>query len=199
MLTPAQQKVKQELDELKAAGACHHSEERVPSSSEVLYSKGRIYLAFGLVIFLLAVSIVVIKISIPSKSKISSYLAKEEQYNQKSLILFNDYIGKNDSELEAAVDEQAELVKNAGALSVPSEIEEHNRDFMDVMEQRLDILKYMFVNKQDDASQLNKLLIELDVKQELAKESLLKALNREKIQYEEHIDGTVQYWIEGKS
>ncbi|GHH97429.1 hypothetical protein [Neobacillus kokaensis] len=199
MLTPSQQKVKQELDELKAIGSYNHGSDMNFPRTELPASKNRVYFSIGLVLFLVVISIAALYFSTPSQTKISSYLTKEQQYNRKSLKLFNDFAEKTSGDLESDVLKQASLVKKADDLSAPSGFEKHKLDFIDVMQHRLDILTYLSENKQADTLLLKKLLIELDVKQELAQDSLLKAFDREEIQYEEHVDGAFRYWIGKKS
>lgn len=60
----------------------------------------------------------------------------------------------------------------------------------------------MMTNLEDpkhSEQQLNKYLIELSVKQELAVESLTKGFEKEKIKYLLRENGTIQYWIKSKS
>ncbi|WHY85461.1 hypothetical protein QNH39_23065 [Neobacillus novalis] len=194
MLTAAQQKVKQELEELHANG--HFQKEvKFNSPANKRSKKKRIFLLIGVLLFCL---FIIIYFSSSNHEEIVSYLAIEQNYTEQSAQLMNDVIEKRNLDLQEAKETQTKFLSNEIAVKAPASFKNHHQDMIAAMEQRLTILSYL-AGKNIDPVRLNKYLIELDVKQELAADSLLTAFEREKIEYVVQDDGTVQYWINSTS
>jgi hypothetical protein len=195
MLTSAQQKVKQELDELHANGLFHHNLGTVPPRNKYSMKKW-LYSIIGII---LLCSFFLFTFSTSNHVEIVSYLMKEQSYNEQSAKLLIDILEKNNLNLQQAKTTQALLLSQEVDVKAPSSFKDHHLDLTDVLEQRLAILTYLATVKRIDPVRLHKYLIELDVKQELANDSLLKAFDRENITYVLQEDGTVQYWVKSKS
>jgi hypothetical protein len=198
MLTPAQQRVKQELDELKAFGQFHREDENIASSKKHSSNKW-FYIIFGIILFTIAFSFLLVGILNPSQGKVLSYLEEECKYNKESAKLLKDDLDETTANRLDSRTEQANLLKKMKALIVPPGFDEHNRDLIAVMEQRLAISAYLRKTKSTNIAQLDKYLLELNVRQELALDSLTKAFANEKIKYTSLDDGSLKYWVNGKS
>ncbi len=198
MLTPAQQKVKQELEELQANALFHQDNETVtpvqPSSK-----KKWIYITMGSSALILLFSLAIIGIWTTNQTKVVPYLASEQQYKRQSEKLLNDCLENNTTDLNQAKREQAELLKKVKDLRAPSSLKNHQQDFLAVMEKQQEILTYLATTKSRSSITLNKKLIDLHVKQELAVDSLLQSFDREKMKYILHEDGSVHYWVNSKA
>lgn len=202
MLTTAQQKVKQELEELKANGCYHrHNEEIVVISPKTNFLL--IFMVVGVGLLFLILAIFATTYRAPNQKELNEYIIKEQEYNQESREFLGDaYDGANQIDigrLELANAKHAELLLNVKKMPVPAGLKAHKQDFLKVIEQREAILDMFTEGKTVDHSQLNKLLLELDIKQELAMESLLREFDREKVKYKLNEDGSVQYWINRES
>jgi hypothetical protein len=194
MLTAAQKKVKQELEELYANSLFQKEEERISPDNKRPMKKW-IFSLFGVLLFC---SFMIIHFSFSNHEEIVSYLTIEQNYSEQSAQLLNDILEKRNLDLQVAKEAQAKFLSKEMDVKAPASFKNHHQDIIAVMEKRLTILSYL-AGKNFDPVRLNKYLIELDVKQELAADSLLKAFEREKIEYVVKDDGTVQYWINTKS
>ncbi|MCH6269453.1 hypothetical protein [Neobacillus citreus] len=200
MLTPAQQKVKQELEELRANGSYRDqlmSENPIPAKTNT--HKNWIFAALGIILLILFSSMLTMNLAGPKNEKIISYLKKEQRYNRESSKILGDIRENRIFSLQEAKTKQAELFAKVKELAVPAGFYEYNQDLLGVFEQRIIILTYLTENNPKDPFLLQKFFIELDVKQELAKDSLLKAFDSEKIKYRIQEDGPIEYWVNGKS
>lgn len=198
MLTPAQQKVKQELEELKASGLLHHEdEETVPPALRHPMKKWA-YTVSILVLLIIMYAGYMIGFSVPKQERISSFLAKEQEYNQQSAALLDDFLNKHPLNLEEAIGRQERLIGKVEDLPAPAGFKVHKQDLIRVFQQRHAIFTYLAHSKTADPMRLNKLLMELDVKEELVKDSLLNAFQHENIKHGIKGDGSVQYWINGE-
>lgn len=195
MLTTAQQKVKKELEELHANGLFHHEAETVSPINKHSMKKW-IYSIIG--VFLIC-SFFMINFWISNQKEIVSYLSIEQNFTEQSAKLLNDVLEKNNLNLQQAKATQAKILSQEMDVKAPPRFKDHHLDLIDVMEQRLVIVTYLSSAKSIDSVRLNKYIIDLDVKRELAADSLLKAFDRETIKYVLQEDGTVQYWIKSKS
>ncbi|ETI69654.1 hypothetical protein [Neobacillus vireti] len=193
MLTAAQQKVKQELEELHAKGHFHKEVECSSPASKPSKKKW----ILSLIGVLLFCSFMIIHFSFSNHEEIVSYLTIEQNYSEQSVQLLNDILEKRNLDQEAQ-EVQTKFLSKEMEVKAPASFKNHHQDMIAAMEQRLTIVSYL-AGKNIDPVRLNKYLIELDVKQELAADSLLKAFDREKIEYVVKDDGTVQYWINSKS
>ncbi|MCM3763524.1 hypothetical protein [Neobacillus niacini] len=202
MLTTAQQKVKQELEELKANGCYHrHDEEIIVVPPKTNFSV--IFTVVGVGLLFLILAIIVIIYRAPNQKELNEYIIKEQEYNQESMkLMVGAYDGADQIDigrLKLANANHADLVLNVKKMPVPTGLKAHKQDFLRVMEQRAAILTMITESKAVNYIQLNKLLLELDIKQEMAKESLLREFDREKVKYKLNEDGSVQYWINRES
>ncbi|MFJ7729582.1 hypothetical protein ACIQXV_26215 [Neobacillus sp. NPDC097160] len=196
MLTTAQQKVKQELEELQANALFHHEPEPAQSNQQRSMKK-RAYITIGIFALMIIITFLMIEFLTPTHEKTISYLAIEQQYNRQSEKLLSDCKELHTADIENAKADQTALLKKVKALETPSSLQDHKHDLLDVMKQRQDILTYLASAKNSNSLTLNKKLIELNIKQELALDSLRKAFDREKIKYLMHENGTIQYWVNG--
>lgn len=189
MLTPAQQKIRQELEELQVKGRLHP--EKVPETPTKNHPKiKRSY--YLLVLFLLiAACLLLYKENIvPKHESVYAFLTKIQSYEDQSKQLVKGVAdGPAPSELVRKT--QQDLLNNVIHLDAPSSFYEYKKDMISVMEQRLVILSNSTVSQ--------KSLTELIVKEELALDSLRTAFDREQIKYIQKDDGSLQYWIHSKS
>ncbi|MBT2657251.1 hypothetical protein J7E81_18805 [Bacillus sp. ISL-18] len=195
MLTPAQQKVKQELEELQAAGRFYHAEKTGSLTPHPSSMKKWVILAAG---FLLILLMAVLYSFHPNQSDLAAYLTKEQLLYRQSEQLLNQALSGHTVDYREAKAEQIHLWKRLSALDPPSRLQAHKLDLLHVMEQQQEILTYLDVSKVSNTATLNHKIIELRVKQELVMESLQSALEREKIKYERLEDGTVHYWVDSR-
>jgi hypothetical protein len=202
MLTAAQQKVKQELEELKANGFHNSRSEEVvvkPTKTNSLMIITMV--VFGLLILIFASIVLVYET--PNQKKLNEYIIKEQEYYRESLILsatvFDGTFQLDRDRLKLIDTKHTELLQKVKKLPVPTRLKAHKEDFIRVLKQREAILSLYSAEKGMDPAQLNQFLLELDIKQELAKESLLKEFEREKVKYKPNEDGSIQYWINRES
>jgi len=197
MLTSAQQKVKQELEELQANAIFHHEPETLPPTQKHPRKKW-FYVTIGFFTFIIIISsIFMIKLLTHSHENTISYLAIEHKYYRQSEKLLNECVEDNTADIEKKNEDHAALLKKVNALETPSSLKGHRQDLLDVIEQRQDILIFLAAANNSNSLTLNKKLIELNIKQELAFDSLVKAFEREKIKYILNEDGTIQYRVNG--
>jgi type IV secretory pathway TrbF-like protein len=143
MLTTAQQKVKQELEELQINALVYHNEKTIiPRKSHSL--KKWMFMIISILVLNVACSLLIKGYWTQEQAQLVSYLTTVDVYNEQNMMT---------------------------NLEDPKHSEQ----------------------------QLNKYLIELSVKQELAVESLTKGFEKEKIKYLLRENGTIQYWIKSKS
>ncbi|WP_066065335.1 hypothetical protein [Neobacillus soli] len=197
MLTAAQQKVKQELEELQIRAQVHSNDEAVSTNNSRSLKKWA-YAIGGLFALILICSFFLSDYAASTPEKIVSYLAIEQNCNVQSEQLLYDLIEKNAITPQHAKAMQAELLKKVHALKAPSSFNGHKQDLIDVFEQQLEIITYLSNIKTLNSTQLNKKIIELNIKKELAAESLMNAFANKHIKYLRQEDGTVHYWVESK-
>ncbi|WP_251551952.1 hypothetical protein [Neobacillus muris] len=194
MLTEAQQKVKQELEELKVNRILFEKARTVSPVSSQPKIKWPIWvlaiLTGSFIICFFAVSL-----TAPSSINISSYLSKELDYNKKSAKLLANSLSHPTLDAQQAKKEQRMLWDQANHLSVPVGFKDHQQDFLSLLEHRQMILTYLSETGTVNPNILNRYQLELEVKQELALDSLTKAFNKQNIPYHIHDDGSIQYWI----
>ncbi|MEH7094825.1 hypothetical protein [Neobacillus vireti] len=195
MLTPAQQKMKQELEELQAAGRFYHVEETRSLTPQPSSMKKWIILA---AVFLLGLLMAVLYLFHSNQSNLAAYLTKEQLLYRQSEQLLNQTLSGGTVDYRDVKAEQIHLWKKLSALDPPSRLQAHKLDLLHVMEQQQEILTYLQLSKDTNTAALNHKIIELQIKQGLAMESLRSALEREKINYELLEDGTVHYWVDSK-
>jgi Arm DNA-binding domain len=207
MLTPAQKKVRQELEELQINGRLHQHENNLPQPIEHSQTNTTSNFRY-IVITVILVSCLIVVISLlnskmtENHQDILNYLSKAQALNNQSERMMDDHIDnihmefsrKAHSELEAIKLKQAELLLQAMDLKAPASFKDHQDDFIKEMDQRLTIFTLLEANPAN-RTQLNKYLIELRIKQELQRESLLLALERANIKHAQEADGTIKYWI----
>lgn len=200
MLTPAQQKVKQELEELKTnASYWGHPMSETLSPAKINIHKNWIVVFLGIILLILIFSLLTMNLASPKNKRIVSYLKNEQRYQRESSTLLEDCLENRASNLQEVKAKQNELLPMLKDLPVPSGFREYNQELLSVFEQRLFIITYLAETKTIDPVLLQKFLIELDVKQELAKDSLLKAFDSKKIKYRVQENGAIEYWVNGKS
>jgi hypothetical protein len=207
MLTPAQKKVRHELEELQINGRLHQHENNLPQPIEHSQTNTTSNFRF-IVITLILVSCLIVIISLlnrkmtESHQDILNYLTKAQALNRQSERMLDNHIDNVHleisrqplSEMEAIRVKQDELLLQAMDLKAPASFKDHQNDFIEEMDQRLTIFTLLEVNPAN-RTQLNKYLIELRIKQELQRESLLVALERANIKHAQEADGTIKYWI----
>lgn len=194
MLTPAQQKVKQELEELQVNGLLLSDRNHEPLSKKKPTSYRYFYIMT--ILFLISAgSVYYIKTVNNQHAGVKVYLTKVQAYNQLSEKLL-EAVMKNQKaapeQIRKAAATQNQLVQKTEALDAPASFKEHKQDLIEVIKQRESVLLSLAASKQAS-------LLELNVKQELAKESFEKALEKENITYQLQEDGTVVYWVHTKS
>ncbi|MEH7414529.1 hypothetical protein V7266_04445 [Neobacillus drentensis] len=195
MLTPAQQKVKQELEELQAAGRLYHrSQPEVHASQPYSYKKKVLPLIGILLIFLL----VVLYLLHPQRSETVTYLVKEQHLYRQSEKLLNEALNGQTMNYQDAQMKQIELWKKLSVLDSPARFQDHKLDLLHVMEQQQEVLIEIAAGKNRNSVPFNQNMIELHVREELAFDSLRSALKREKFKYETFKDGTIHYWVHSK-
>lgn len=189
MLTPAQQKIRQELEEFQVRGLTlpNHVNE---APSKQLSKKN--WTSIGLLFFLFACSFLATAIyKHQGHENIETYLARIQAYDEQSDQLLKHSIGvpASDQSVLQALSTQKDLLTKTKEIEAPPSFKDHQQDFITLMEQRLTILHSLPKKK----------VIALDVQQELVKDSLVKAFQKEKIKYILQEDGTIQYWLNSKS
>jgi len=195
MLTPAQQKVKQELEELQAAGRFHHKAQQEFHAPQPSSLKKWMLPLVGMLLILL---LVVMYLFHSNQSETVAYLVKEQHLYQQSEKLLNETLYEKPVDYQEAKMKQIQLWKKLSELDSPSRLHDHKIDLLDVMEQQQEVLIYLTASKNIDSATLNQKMIELQVRQELAFDSLRTALERDKFKYETLEDGAVRYWVYSK-
>ncbi|WP_144554185.1 hypothetical protein [Bacillus sp. X1(2014)] len=198
MLTTAQQKVKQELEELQLKAFIHPNDKTV-SPSKRHSSKKRIILITGFILLMVTCSLFLKNFWTQKELGITSYLTKVYDYNHQSETILNNFLNGTLGNLAQSLAEQENLLVKVKNLKTPSNFQEHQQDLIAVIQHRLDMMKYLKGPIHSDQIQLSQSLIELRVKQELAADSLIKGFKQGKIKYKQKENGTVQYWINSKS
>jgi len=196
MLTATQKKVKQELEELQANVLYHPEPGTVPPARKNSMKK-RVYITIGIFALIIICSFLMIKFLTPNYKKTVTYLKIEQNYYRQSEKLLVECMEKNIVEVGKAKADQDALLKKMYALETPSDLKDHKQDLLDVLEQQQEILTLLSKTTKSNSLTLNKKIMELHVKQELALDSLLKAFEREKIKYILNEDGTIQYRVNG--
>jgi len=198
MLTTAQQKVKQELEELQLKAFIHQND-KTASPSKRHTSKKRIIFITGFILLIVTCSLLLKYFWTQKELGITSYLAKVNDYNQQSETILNNFLTDTLGNLAQSKAKQENLLVKVKNLKTPTNFQEHQQDLIALIQHRLDMMKYLEGPKHSDQIQLNQSLIELRVKQELAADSLIKGFEREKIKYLWKENGTIQYWINNQS
>jgi hypothetical protein len=196
MLTPAQQKVKQELEELQLKAPLKPKDEE-PSPLKI-HRRRWFYMMGG--IFAVIISIFILQdLFSTSHEEIVSYLKVEQSYNNQSSNLLNGIIEQDSASLQQAVEKQAVLVQKVKKLKAPAVLRIHKQYLLDVMQHRLDLITYLAETTNRDTFQVNKAVLKLKISQGLAAERLTNAFDRENIKYIEQQDGTIEYWVDTKA
>jgi hypothetical protein len=191
MLTPAQQKIRQELEELQVNGLHREKQDQTLPSKKRRFTNWSFYL---IGILLLTIICSVVKFSNHPLDDSITYLTKVQAYNSQSDALLISFIHQSGTveEMQQAAAKQNQLLQNTIKLKAPADFKEHQQDFIEVINQRTNILTSLA-----GSNKVN--LIELTVKEELAKESFERALQKEKIKYHLQKDGTIEFWINTRS
>jgi hypothetical protein len=193
MLTPAQQKIRQELEELQVKGLLLPKQQPSPPRARRHRKSWPLYL-IGILLLSIICSVNYIKSFKQQHEMMADYLIKVQAYNAKSIDLLKGSMDNSGTQedLNQAITEQNQLLQNTIKLAAPKTFHEHHQDFIEVMKLREIILTSHVRTKKATS-------LELNVKQELAKDSFSRALVKEKIRYRTLEDGTIQFWIQAKS
>ena len=193
MLTPAQQKIRQELEELQVKGLLLQKQETAPRSGKRHRKSWLLYL-IGILLISIIFTVYNIKSTKQQHEMILDYLIKVQAYNEKSIDLLTGFIDGSgtQADLNKKVMEQNQLLQDTIKVAAPEPFLEHHQDFIGVMKQRQIILTSYAHTKKADS-------LELNVQQELAKDSMSRALAKEKVKYRVNDDGTIHFWIHSKS
>jgi len=194
MLTPAQQKVKQELEELQVKAIIQCRDEATPNKRP---KKPWYYILSGICIVIIS-SFLLLDLSTANQEEVVSYLKVEQSYNKRSTNLFINITEKDPTRLQQAVDKQAELLQKVNDLKAPASLGVHKQDLLKVMQQRLDLLTYLAEEENRNEIQVNKKFLELKVSRGIAIENLTSALDKAEIKYTQEEDGMIQYWVDSK-
>jgi len=198
MLTTAQQKVKQELEELQLnAHANPHIKIELPRKRNSI--KKWMFTITAIILVFIACSLILKDNWMQKQSGTAPYLTKAHDYNEKSDTILNDVLTGTSGSNDQSRAKQEELLTKVTQLKTSASFHEHQQDLIHVIEHRLYIMTSLEKPNQFDQQQLNNDLIELRVKQELAADSLVKGFEREKIKYQRKENGTIQYWINNQS
>jgi hypothetical protein len=193
MLTPAQQKLRRELEELKVNGS--FTADNIIVLSNKRNPRIKMILLIISILFLLAAFIAVIDNFFKEKTlreheMIVQYLAKEQSLNLQSNQLVKDCLS-NMGNVQSQI-KGKQLLMKATSNPAPSVLKDHKEDFLELMEARLSLIIYF--NNEKESNELDRLLNEVTVRQELAKESLMRALDQGHIVYIKEPDGTIHFW-----
>lgn len=189
MLTPARQKIRQELEELQVKGRSFS--EKVPETPTKHRAKiNWSYYLLGLLLLCAASALLYKEYVVPKRESVFTFLTKIQSYEEQSKQLVKG-VANGQVPSGQVRKKQQELLKNVIHLDAPTSFYEYKKDMISVMEQRLVILSNMSVSQ--------KSLTELSVREELALDSLRTAFDREQIKYLQKDDGSIQYWIHSKS
>jgi hypothetical protein len=189
MLTPAQQKIRQELEELQVKG--RSLSEKVPETPTKHRAKIKwSYYLLGLLLLCAACALLYKEYVVPKRESVFTFLTKIQSYEEQSKQLVKG-VADGQAPSGQVRKKQQDLLKNVIHLGAPSSFYEYKKDMISVMEQRLVILSNTSVSQ--------KSLTELSVREELALDSLRTAFDREQIKYLQKDDGSLQYWIHSKS
>ncbi|MCM3727705.1 hypothetical protein M3226_18715 [Neobacillus cucumis] len=195
MLTPAQQKVKQELEELQAAGKFHHKAQQEFHTPQPSSLKKWMLSFVGILLILL---LVVMYLSDPNESETVAYLVKEQHVYRQSEKLLNETLYEHPVDYQEAKMKQIQLWIKLSELNSTSRLHDHKLDLLHVMEQQQEVLIDLVASKNIDSATINQKMIELQVRKELAFDSLRAALERDNFTYETLEDGSVRYWVHSK-
>ena len=195
MLTPAQQKVKQELEELQVKATIQRRDEEPAPNKRP--KKTWFYILGGICTVIIS-SFLLQDFSTANQEKIASYLKVEQAYNKRSTNLFIKITEKDTTKLQQAVVKQAELLQIVNELKAPANLSLHKQDLLKVMQQRLDLLTYLAEEENRNEIQVNKKFLELKVSRGIAIENLTSALDKAEIKYTQEEDGMIQYWVDSK-
>ncbi|MEH7075116.1 hypothetical protein [Neobacillus drentensis] len=198
MLTTAQQKVKQELEELQLK-ALAHPQPKIALPHKRNSSNKLIFTIITIILLVISWSLFLKDLWIPKQSGTVSYLTKVLDYNEQSETVLNDVLTGKSGSIGQSRAKQKNLLTKVNQLKTSKSFHEHQQDLSDVIEQRLNIMTSIENTNHLDQLQLDKDLVELRVKQELAADSLIKGFEREKIVYQRKENGIIQYWINSKS
>ncbi|MBV7505696.1 hypothetical protein KW850_10570 [Bacillus sp. sid0103] len=198
MLTTAQQKVKQELEELQINALTHHYDKQVIPRKRYPFKKWIITIIA--IILLMVTGFLLLKEYWTQKELgVTSYIMKAHDYNQQSETILNNFLAGNLANIVESRGKQENILIKVTKLPTSTSFDEHHQDLITVIEHRLDMMTAIKDPIHSDQIQLNKALIELSVKHELAVDSLIEGFEQEKIKYKRHVNGTIQYWINSKS
>lgn len=189
MLTPAQQKIRQELEKLQAKG--RSLSEKVPETPTKNHPKIKwTYYLLALFLLIAACLLLYMEYIAPKHESVFTFLTKIQSYEGQSKQLIKG-VADGQAPSGQVRKKQQDLLNNVIHLDAPSSFYEYKKDLISVMEQRLVILSSSTVSQ--------KSLTELSVKEELALDSLRTAFDLEQIKYLQKDDGSLQYWIHSKS
>ncbi|MDQ6600389.1 hypothetical protein [Bacillus salipaludis] len=204
MLTPAQQKIRQELEELQIKGLLHTEQKNnYPEIKQLSNRDKRVFKITCMVLFIFVLLIFSLalynKKSIENKEAFISYLSKAQDLNQKGdRLLDNTQSEPNPSRIKIiqALSLQRKLNEQAKNLKAPANFSELKKDFLAVNEERLNILTDM---QKNNLTGMKRSLNQLYVKQELEKDRLIRAFQKASITYKKYENGTIQYWYKKHS
>ena len=198
MLTTAQQKVKQELEELQIYALAHPNNK--PVISRKRRSNKKWMLTTTAIIPLIMTCILLFKVDWnQNEISVTSYLTNIHDYNEQSEQILTDFLTGNSENLGKSKVQQEKLLIKVTNLKSADNFHEYHQDIITVFKHRLDMMTSFKDPGHSDQVQIKRSLIELSVMQELAADSLIKGLEQEKIKYKQIENGTIQYWINSKS
>ncbi|MEH7307264.1 hypothetical protein [Neobacillus drentensis] len=198
MLTTAQQKVKQELEELQINALTHHYDKQVIPRKRYPFKKWIITI-IATILLMVTCFLLLKEYWTQKELGLTSYIMKAHDYNQQSETILNNFLAGNLANIVESRGKQENILIKVTNLPTSTSFDEHHQDLITVIEHRLDMMTSIKDPIHSDKIQLNKALIELSVKQELAADSLIEGFELEKIKYKRHVNGTIQYWINSKS
>ncbi|WP_045518271.1 hypothetical protein [Neobacillus niacini] len=141
MLTPAQKKIRQNLEELRVNGLLLHDKKKAELP---IKNNKRNYPLFSIFLLVTICSLLAIAVYCKqfdqSQESIINYLTHTQALSTESEKLLNDCLEQQArlkiTEIEELSLKQEELMRKALDYAVPAGFSEHNHDFINLMEQR---------------------------------------------------------------
>jgi hypothetical protein len=190
LLTPAQQKIRQELEELHVKGLLHDKKTEPdvalpPRQQSVKKTTHHWWIYFGFAFILLAGLLIIKTFHKDQRQETAAaYLNKIRSADRQSEQLLENVKQDVDGfHIQTVKTAQAKLLQKVKQFDEPAGFAEYQEDFLAVMQQRLEAI----------AKPTQSNFITLEVKEELAKDSLRQALKRQHIPFTEKEDGTIEY------
>jgi hypothetical protein len=140
--------------------------------------------------------------------EVLSYIEKIDRYNRDSteivdrirLELYRTNQGEYSNDVRKAKEELQQVVNQAVTLSPPRSFVQHKNLLIAVLHQQIIVLTtYNNTKKTYVFDKLKTSVGDLNQKQDLERKALLKALNKEGINYKQLGDGSIRYWYKSHS